>query len=227
MAEIPGIPAPKRRKQPRRRKVTTSKDWVERGALVPWMMAYAQWLSQQPAAQLSIKNGHPGHRRGPPGLSERTAKASLFSKAKIPTRVIRLLERREDFVEYFNRLRSDAQFQARELMQQDLAKNIEARRMALNVALDMVPDPARPGEMKPGPNADPRMVESFTRWVTDVAFPKKVSEEGKATRITINIGSASEARGLIGKVVEGEEIQDVDYEVIETRLLESGDDNAA
>ncbi len=227
MAEIPGIPFKPRKKPKRKRNTSTTIHWVARAdsPLVPWMYAYAHWLAEQPAAELSRKNAPNGYRRGPPTTFQRTARASLLSKAKINVSIIQALEQRQDFIAYFEKLRSDVQFRARELMQAELANNVNARKMALNVALDLVPDPDRPGEMKPGPNADPKTVESFTRWVTDVAFPKKAASEERAPKIVINIG-AGEALGLIGKALEEDEITDVDFEVVETKMLEAGDEQS-
>ncbi len=226
MAEIPGVPFKPRKKPKRKRNTSTTLHWVARpgSQLVPWMYAYGRWLAEQPSAELSRKDAPNGYRRGPPTTSQRTNQASMIAKARINQDIIRALEQRPDFIAYFEKLRSDAQFQAKELMQAELAKNVRARAIALDIALDMVPDPARPGEMMPGPNADPKTVESFTRWVTDVAFPKKVADTQAAPRIVINIG-AGDAKGLIGKALEEDEIADVEFEVVETKMLEAGDDN--
>jgi hypothetical protein len=59
-----------------------------------------------------------------------------------------------------------------------------------------------------------------------VAFPKKHEGEQAAPRITINIGSGSDAKALLGKVLApAEDVQDVEWEPIETeKLLEAGDE---
>lgn len=223
-----------------KRRVTTSKAWIQKGPIAPWMREYIQWLANHPSAVLSQPRpkGTPPVRRGPPTVSERTAAASKFARRKITTRMITDLEQRRDIVEYFDKLRADAQFLAREMMQRDLAENIEARREGLRQARGFVKAEVEHTDPETGEKTievkemfsafavDHRAIKGYTDWVPEVAFPKKTDDKQAAPRITINIGPGnSETKALLGKVLsEEEDIQDVEFEVIEPKQLEAGDE---
>ena len=221
----------------KRRRVTTGKAWIQKGPIAPWMRDYIHWLVQHPSGVLSrpTPKGTPPVRRGPPTVSERTAYASRCARRKITTRMITDLEQRPDIVAYFEKLRADAQFLAREMMQRDLADNIEARREGLRQARGFVKAEVEHTDPETGEKTvevkeifsafavDHRAIKGYTDWVPEVAFPKKGDGEAKAPRITINIGPGA-AHDLIAKALSEDEIQDVEFEVIETKQLEAGDE---
>lgn len=222
-----------------KRRVTTGKQWIQKGPIVPWMREYIQWLAQHPSAVLCRPRveGEPPLRRGPPTTAERTAKAGLCARRKITGRMLQDLEKRKDIIEYFEKLRSDAQFMAREMMQRDLAENIEARREGLRQARGYVKvereievndrEKVKVVEEVFKPDAvDHRAIKGYTDWVPEVAFPKKTDQAPAAPRITINIGPGNpETKALLGRVLgDEEEIPDVEYEVIEPKQLTDGED---
>lgn len=204
---------------------TTSKAWIERGPLAPWMLGYAQWLAQHPEATLSVARvGKERWYRPPPKAAERSAKANKLARRVIPMNWLTLLERRPDFVDYFEKLRADAQFLARELARQHIAKNLEVRDVALDRASGLI---VMPDGTKSYGAMDYKAVETFTRPILEMAFPKKVDSAPQAPRVTINIGGASaETRALLARVLEtpDEEISDVEFEVIETKQLDAGEE---
>ena len=208
MADIPGVPLPDPpKRKPTKRRVTTSKQWIERGPLAPWMYHYAQWLAEHPGAILA-RVGLVNHRRSPPTQQDRTAQASRCARRKITRALVVSLERRADFVDYFEKLRADAQFLARELLRGKISKNLEARDKGLDMAVTV---------------SDHKAIEHYTRPFVELGFPKKAEKEDAAPRITINIGSA-DAKTLLAKVLdEPDEVQDVEYEVIEPHQLTDGD----
>jgi hypothetical protein len=210
MAEIPGVPDPKR-KSPKTTKarITTTRHWAAKGALVPWMLQYLQWLAQQPSGLLSEKNVNRGAGTGVT-WSEKTKAASRIARKPIYQEIIRILEQRPDAITYFEKLRADIAFRAREMMSEDIAVNIEARREGLVQAREA---------------QDHKAIKGYTDWLPDVAFPKKSPGEESAPRITIYLGS-KEAQALVGKVLaETEDVVDVEWEEIETKQLESGEDD--
>jgi hypothetical protein len=219
----------KKRKKPR---VTTSLTWIQRGPLAPWMYKYLQWLAQQPEAVLSRKL-EPGQRaplgRPRPYTQERTAAASKFACRGITQRMIRELEQRKDAVEYFEKLRADVQFQAREAMKQDVMEGIEARREALQHArareqpmrapdgtVVVHPDTGKPVMETLPP--DGKLIDTMTRWIPELAFPKKVDSAEQAPRVVIHLNSGDAKALLLGHTTpllpSGEPATDVDYEVI-------------
>ena len=223
MADIPGVPYEPRKspKNPRSR-VTTSLGWIERGPLAPWMYRYAMWLAEHPDAVLSTP-GFRGGQRGHPTVSERTAKASLEAKRRIRTRAITTLEQRPDFRAYFEKLRGDVAFLAREVARKRITKNLEARDAALDAAAGRI-------EMPDGTTryivADVKAVEQLTRPYLELAFPKKEREGEQKPTVVIHLGGKDAARAL-GLTAEGllSEASDVEYEVIPNeKRLESGEE---
>lgn len=211
---------PKKPRKPpdRRPRITTSNEWIQRGPLVPWMHKYICWLAEQPEAMLSLRGSEGNRKRGRPYVSERAIKCTMFAGRRILRQYVTALEQREDVVEYFNRLRSDAQFKARELAIQTITRNLEAREAGLAKALD---------EEHKGEGMDPALVERFTRPVIDWALPKvrDAAEQPKAPVITINLLGNLDAQKLLGRVLAETDADDLplDYEIIETKELESGE----
>jgi hypothetical protein len=220
LPELPKRPGGQKRQGKRKPRVTTSREWIERGPLAPWMYAYAQWLAEHPEAVLRRPGGGQV-KRGRPRTWERTAAASRFARRKIRTMAVGLLESREDFRAYFQRLRDDAQFLAREIARQKIAKNLEVRDVALDRAAGRVEMPD--GTVTYG-KMDVKAVEQFTRPYVELAFPKKLAEEEQKPRIVLHLGSG-ESKKLLG-LAETDDIQDVSFEVIETpKLLEGGEED--
>jgi hypothetical protein len=218
-SRIPGIPLPHRKKAKVRR-VTTSIEWIERGPLAPWMYSYCLWLAQDPNAVLVKPDGHRLRRHGPT-TQERTAKAGLLSKRKIPQRYIRALESREDFRAYFDKLRADHAFLAREHAKQKIVKNLEMRDLALDRATGRVEMPD--GTVKHG-EVDIKAVEQLTRPYVELAFPKKEPEGEKAPRVVIHLGGQA-LQQLMG-APQQVEATDVEFEVLENpKALESGEED--
>lgn len=106
-------------------------------------------------------------RRAGPSNIERVKYLTRLTGLVVTPRNVTRLERRDDFVEYWNRLHNVPRFLARELVRRDLPSNIEARHAALESAQAIMEDP----------NADPRAVgkaindiERLTRWVVKLAL---------------------------------------------------------
>lgn len=208
---------PAKNPRDKRPRVTTSKEWIEHGALVPWMFKYLNWLAEQPDAMLAIPAGEGNRKRGRPYASERAAKCTILAGRRILKQSLTKLEQREDVIAYFNRLRSDAQFKARELALATITRNLEARELGLAKALD---------EENKGAGMDLTLVERFTRPIIDFALPriKDTPEAPKAPVITINLIGNHDAQKLLGRVLaETTDDDPLDYEIIETKQLESGE----
>jgi hypothetical protein len=217
-SKIPGVPY-RRRKSPKQRRVTTSPQWIAQGPLAPWMLRYAQWLIQQPEAELAIPNKGSRKRMGP-RISERTAYASLTAKRRITKEYINVLEQRADFRDYFDKCRADVAFLTKELMKRSIHVAVEAREVALERASGRIQMPD--GSTQYGA-MDIKAVNDLTRWVPEVAFPKKDATAEKPPTIVLHLGDGA-SRKLLGTLGQ-EEPQDVEYEVIENqKLLEAGDD---
>jgi len=181
---------------------TTSKDWIERGPLVPWMFKYVCWLAEQPEAELSApRTSGKFRKRSRPYASERAAKATSLAHRRIPQQYITKLEQREDVIEYFNRLRTDAQFKARELVIATIQRNLDLRDKGLSMAEEA---------------GDYRAIETFTKPFVDLALPKQQQPTEQKPRITINLIGNQDAQKLLGKVL-ADEPDEVDFEVIETK----------
>jgi len=213
VADIPGLPKRKRQSTFGKKvaRLTTTKHWIESGPLVPWMMGYLQWLANEPHGVLAQKGAHKGYSgRGGTTISQKTSKAGWLAKRKISQRMIRSLETRPDVVAYFEKLREDVIYRAREMMTQDLAVNIEARREGLE---------------KARADGDIKEVRQYTDWVPQVAFPKKGAETPAAPRMVIHI-HGKPAQDLVARALsEPAEIQDVECEVLETKRLTDGEDD--
>lgn len=212
---------PKKRKKPR---VTTSLHWIERAeSLAPWMVKYALWLAQHPEAVLSRarKPGEGQWARPRPYTTERLAHANRFACRKLAPKMIQALERRPDFIALFEKCRSDAQFMARQLGQQQIIQNFEAREAGLKAALGPKDES---GEYKA---VDHKSVEHYTRPFVDLAFPKKVDGVEQAPKIVINITGGSSHPLLVGGNPEEDDIPDVEYEVIpdQKQLTEGENDD--
>lgn len=221
MAEIPGLPPYKKRKPAKRKRVTTTPEYVAKGPLVPWMHRYLHWLAAEPSACLT------GQGKSGVTLSQKTAQASLVSKRRISTNMIRQFELRPDVLEYFTKLRSDVQFMAKEMLQQDIATSIEARREGLHQARGYV-KVEKQVEVRPGETVttvqevfsplavDHRAIKGYTDYVVDVAFPKKAPEDGKQASVVIHIGDKTAARLIDNALAQARlpspEVLDVEVE---------------
>jgi hypothetical protein len=218
-SKIPGVPY-RRRKSPKQRRVTTSPQWIAQGPLAPWMLRYAQWLIQQPEAELAIPNKGSRKRMGP-RISERTAYASLTAKRRITKEYINVLEQRADFRDYFDKCRADVAFLTKELMKRSIHVAVEAREEALGRASGRIEMPD--GTVQYG-TMDIKAVNDLTRWVPEVAFPKKDATAEKPPTIVLHLGDGA-SRKLLGTLGQ-EEPQDVEYEVIENqKLLTDGEED--
>ncbi len=200
---------PKRPAKGVRRQVTTSRHWAELGPLVPWMLQYLQWLAQEPTGLLSVKGLNRGAASGVT-WPQKTARASGIARKKIHMDTIRALEQRPDAVEYFEKLRSDLAYRAREMMSQDIGENVEARREGLAHARQ---------------EKDHKAIKGYTDWLPDVAFPKKAAGDDAPARVVIVIGSPAVAKQIGQALGTEEDVTDIEYEVIETKLLTDGEDD--
>jgi hypothetical protein len=173
------------------------------------MKQYAQWLAGEPGAELT--GSRPGYRARHPMAEVRAAKASFCAHRTVQAELVRKLEKRADFRDYFEKLRADTQFHAKELVQRQIPRNFELRAEGLEMAY-------RAGDYS--------QIRHFTEPFIAHAVPKmKVERQESAPRIVIQIGSA-EAKKMIDKALsEEEEPKEVDWEVVETKLLEGGEDD--
>lgn len=206
---VPGEVQPKPPKPPKvKRKKAEREHWILRiPEMTPWMFAYARWLAEHPEALLSVSGMRV--RRRTPTTIERMVAASRFAKRTIDSCSIALVEKRPDFELYFKRIREDAHFMAKEAMRGQLAQAIENRAEGMKMAME---------------EKDHTEIRLYTQFAADMAFPRKLQEGQAAPRITINVGSG-EAKALLAKVFSGEEqVPDVEYEVIEPKRLNPGDE---
>jgi hypothetical protein len=173
------------------------------------MKQYAQWLAGEPGAELT--GSRPGYRARHPMAEVRAAKASFCAHRTVQAELVRKLEKRADFREYFEKLRADTQFHSKELVNRQIPRNFELRAEGLEMAY------------KAG---DYGQIRHYTDPFVNHAVPKqKVDRPESAPRIVIQIGSA-EAKKMIDKALsEEEEPQEVEYEVISQKLLEDGDED--
>jgi hypothetical protein len=146
----------------------------------------------------------------------------MDAKRKISSPLLTKLEQREDFRAHFTKLREDASFLAREAMRGKITKSVEARDAALDAASGRIEMPD--GSVKYIVQ-DPKAVDALTRWVPELAFPKKTNEGEKPPTIVLHLGGQSAAK-LLGVGPTDEDVPDVEYEVIENeKLLEAGDED--
>jgi hypothetical protein len=123
--------------------------------LMPWMLAYAEWLVLE-----CIE---------PPKVSLRTARARGLARSPVSINQLRLLEQRDDFVDYCNELRKGPLEQARAKFASAFPTYIERHRLALDIATD-----AR----------DVNAIARLTEPVLDRVMPKK-SEAAAAPMVQI------------------------------------------
>jgi hypothetical protein len=181
--------------------------WMQMGPLSPWMMSYCQWLVGYPGAELSKKGVY--RSRLPSGL-ERQAKMEALTHRSIRPEYVAHFEKRADVAEYFDKLRADAAFHARELAKDQVAANLEARAVALERASGRVVMPD--GTVKYA-EMNLSEVRQLTAPYLDLAFPKVEKGGEKAPRIVIQIGSP-EAMKQIKAALE-EDVVDGEFEVEE------------
>jgi hypothetical protein len=198
----------------------TSKRWIETGPLCAWMRLYGQWLAGQPGAELTGSKGD--YRSRYPTSDVRAARASFFATRPVQVELVRMLEKRKDFREYFEKVRDDVDFHTKELARQQVAENFEAREAGLRKASGRKVD-EKTGEITYDVQ-DAKAVEHYTRVFVERGIGKKVDhEKNSAPRIVINLIGASEERK---KLWLEDTIDEVEFEVIENpKLLTDGDDD--
>jgi hypothetical protein len=160
-----------------------------------WGRLYAQWLVKHPDAELTRSHGA-GYRRRRPSNAERVDKLSQVLGRRIHPEWVRFLEKRADFAAYFERLRDDPRFLARELSRQRIAESLRTRSAALAEA-------QRTGDID--------AIEKHTRWVVELAFRPQRPRRKQTPPITIQIGTPAP---LPTNVVEIE-VNDVEHEVVQ------------
>ena len=207
---------------------TTTPSGIERVAeMQPWMERYALWLASEPEAELARPKGEGGKRGHAVPVAERIIKARAFSGRPMDKDKIRLLEQRPDVREFFEKVRTDAQFHAKELATRLIAQKFEARELGLQKALDKQIDPVT-GKAFAGPEADVKAIEHYTRPAWELAFPKKANEGAvPPPRIIINLAGMSDERKKLwlSGITEPEEPDDVEWEIIASPKDTDGDND--
>jgi hypothetical protein len=198
----------------------TSRRWIESGPRAAWMERYIQWLVGQPGAELTGSRGE--YRSRHPTITVRAAKASYFATRPVQPELVRLLEKRKDVREYFEKVRSDVDFHTKELAKQQVAENFEAREAGLRAASGRTVDPVT-GEVSYDVK-DIKALEHYTRVFVERGIGKKVEhDKDRSPRIVINLIGASEERK---KLWLEDTIDEVDYEIIENpRQITDGEDD--
>jgi hypothetical protein len=174
------------------------------------MRLYALWLTGKGGELAGSREDYRG--RYPTG-QERSAKASELAGRAVQARLVAVFEKRKDMREYYDQLQGDSQFLAKEMVRQRIVKNFEARDQGLDMALA---------------EKDHKSIEHYTRPAFEHGMPKKSEGERQAPRVVINLLGASEERKKmwLGAVSDKEEMDDVDFEVIENqKLLGDGEDD--
>lgn len=157
-----------------------------------------------------------------PTADERLAKISFLLNRVVRSRVIlNALEQRPDVQDYFGKCQSDAQFLAKELFREQVALNAEVRKAGLEQVAGRV---VMPDGTVTYSKMDHGLVERYTRPFVDMAFPKKEAREDAPPRVILQIGGKEAQRLIAQALAPAEDIPDVEYEVVETKQLESGED---
>jgi hypothetical protein len=185
------------------------------------MVKYLQWLVSIPGAELKGTKGE--FRARVPKAIEREAMMQKLTGRQIPKRYVYMLESRPDVREYFDKLRADAAFHARELAKDQVAANLEARAEALKRASGRI-------EMPDGTVQYAEMNLSEVRQLTapylDLAFPKVEKSGAAAPRIVIQIGSDTAMKQIKAVLEEEEDVVDGDFEVEELpKQLPAGEED--
>jgi hypothetical protein len=203
---------------------TTSKAGIQLGPFAPWMKQYALWLAGQPEAELAAVAGSGDRRKRYPTTAERLLKINKLVNRSMNKESLKLLERRDDVVKYFNELRENAAKHARELALEQMPDAFEARRLGLKKAVDKQINPET-GEGECGADADLRAIHNLTAPFMDLALPKKDAQAPPPQRFTINLfGVPEEQKKLILKSLIEDEPDVIEYEVIPNeRQLGSGE----
>lgn len=176
--------------------------------MVPWMQLYGQWLAGEPGAELAGIREKGGYRARHPTQLIRANRASYFARRVVQPELVRLLEKRADFRDYFEKLRADTAFHAKELAKEAITRNFEVRSQGLELAAE---------------GKDIRMMEMYTRPYLEHAFPKQKNESVEMPRVIIQIGSKEAQRLIASALAPDEELPEVEYEVIETKRLTDGE----
>jgi hypothetical protein len=189
--------------------------------MAPWMRLYVQWLVSQPGAELT--KGAGSYRSRYPTAVERAARASFFAKRPVQDDLVRLLERRKDIRDYFDKVGSDVDYHTKELAKQEVAENFEIRRAGLHKAAGRV---EKDGVVSYDV-VDLKAIEHYTRPFVERGIGKKVDHDAPVAKYTINLFGvpAEQKRLLLSGVTEPEELDEVEYEVIESEKITEGDDD--
>jgi hypothetical protein len=185
------------------------------------MDRYIQWLVGQPGAELTGTKQE--YRSRHPTITVRAAKASYFATRPVQPELVRLLEKRKDVREYFEKVRTDVDFHTRELAKQQVTENFEIRQAGLHAAAGREVDPGT-GEVT-YKVVDLKAIEHYTRPFIERGIGKKVEhDKDRRPTIVINLLGASEERK---KLWLEDEIEEIEYEVVEKdqKLLGDGDDD--
>jgi hypothetical protein len=178
--------------------------------MVPWMRGYAKWLASHPGAELTGTGD--GYRARHPTSVERVARATEYAGRAVQVELVRILEKRADFREYFQKLLEDTVFHAKELARDQIARNFEIRDLGLTMAAE---------------KGDHKAIEHYTRPFVEHGFPKKAPDEERTQRVTINlIGASPEQQKRILGAMAGEPPDEIEWELIpnEQKLLGDGDE---
>jgi hypothetical protein len=188
------------------------------------MFLYARWLAAIPGAELSKPAGNGPRGSYKPSNAERVAAATKFAHRRVDHERVTLLERRGEFRDYHAKLLADAAFHAKELANQDIVENFEIRRAGLRKAAGrkVREDGSVVYEVE-----DAKAIEHYTRPFLELAFPKKKDGDAPVAKYTINLFGvpAEHKRLLLSGVTEPEELDEVEYEVIESEKITEGDDD--
>ena len=174
------------------------------------MKQYARWLAGYPGAELT--GMRPGYRARHPMGAVRAAKASFFAHRTVQEQLVRQLEKRVDVREYFEKLRADTAYHAKELARDQIARNFEAREQGLEMAVKA---------------EDHKAVEHYTRPFVEHGFPKKERDEAGVQKVVINLfGATPEQKAMVLKAMAGEPVEELEYEIIPNdKLLGDGSDD--
>ena len=151
--------------------------------LTPWMLAYAEWLILE-----CIE---------PPKISARTTRARGLARAPVASHHLKLLEARDDFVDYCDELRKGPLERARARFQQAFPTYIEAHATALTLATEA---------------KDYKAMASIAEPVLDRVIPKK-SDVIAAPVVHITL-TPQQMQGVASYVAPVLTVDDADIEVV-------------
>lgn len=184
------------------------------------MKQYGRWLAGEPGAEPS--GLHEGYRARHPVGEVRASKASFFAHRTVQRELVRRLEQRPDFQDYFRRLREDTAYQAKEFARDQLVENFEARQAGLRKAAGWTEVDGKVTYNV----VDAKAVEHYTRPYLEHGFPKKSQDAPPPQKFVINLfGASPEQKAMVLKAMAGEVEEPIEYELLPNpKLLEAGDD---